>query len=169
MSNLIPSILGFIQGIGTEQGCVNQTSLVPAEHNSSILIAVTELVAERTSPRFSVQVFFFIISACIVTSFLAFVFLNFSSYAKRFYKDAANFGADTINWNEKSLEQAGLTFKERFEKYSLIVVVFVVNFFYYGVLPGLQSYAVLPYGDRPFFLAINLSKSTPLSSHASSK
>ena len=39
---------------------------------------------------------------------------------------------------------------------ALISISFFISFFMYGVLPGIQSYSTLPYGELPFHLSINL-------------
>ena len=161
MSSLVPSVLGFIQGIGSDNGCTNQTNILPAHNFSSEIIEQT-LVDHRTSPRFSVQVFFFIISFVIVLSIVDFAVLNFTKYAKREYKKSANL--DINDKDSVDISHRVLTPKEKFEKIALIVIVFLVNFFYYGVMPGLQSYATLPYSDQTYFMSVNLSKSICLKS-----
>jgi riboflavin transporter 2 len=49
------------------------------------------------------------------------------------------------------------SFFERNDKKILLTLIFFVSFFCYGVLPGLQSYSTLPYGNNVFNLAVNLS------------
>lgn len=55
---------------------------------------------------------------------------------------------NTINQNYKSI---------RNEKIILLSYVFWLSFICYGVLPGLQSYSTLPYGNSVFNYAVNLS------------
>ena len=50
---------------------------------------------------------------------------------------------------------------ESCEVATLLSMVFTTSFIGYGLIPGLQTFSVLPYGARPFNLAVNLSKSRP--------
>ncbi len=39
-----------------------------------------------------------------------------------------------------------------------LIISFIISFFLYGILLGLQSYSTLSYGNRAFYLSINLGK-----------
>jgi hypothetical protein len=46
---------------------------------------------------------------------------------------------------------------DKMEKIVLNFYIFIVSFICYGVLPGLQSYSTLPYGNDVFNYAVNVS------------
>ena len=46
----------------------------------------------------------------------------------------------------------------KIEKTILLSIIFCVSFICYGILPGLQSYSTLPYGNDVFNYSVNLSK-----------
>jgi hypothetical protein len=46
----------------------------------------------------------------------------------------------------------------KLEKIILLSIIFCVSFICYGILPGLQSYSTLPYGNDVFNYSVNLSK-----------
>ena len=50
------------------------------------------------------------------------------------------------------------TKEEKREMIILLTLVFMLSFGNYGVLPGLQTYSTLPYGNEIFNYAVNLSK-----------
>ena len=47
---------------------------------------------------------------------------------------------------------------ERREISTLLTLIFMLSFICYGVLPGLQPYSTLPYGNDIYNYAVNLSK-----------
>jgi hypothetical protein len=48
--------------------------------------------------------------------------------------------------------------EEAFEIKILLIMVFIVTFIFYGIMPGMLSYSTIPYGIQFFHLAVNLSK-----------
>ena len=51
-----------------------------------------------------------------------------------------------------------LDFSEKRELAILLSLIFMMSFICYGILPGLQPYSTLPYGNDIYSYAVNLSK-----------
>lgn len=68
LSGLVPSALGLVQGVGGDPDCVNETVNPGTGH---------EVVALYGPPRFSVGIFFGILSALLCCSGVAFTLLHF--------------------------------------------------------------------------------------------
>jgi hypothetical protein len=64
----------------------------------------------------------------------------------------ANANNDQINGTIKNMNNSN-----QFEIVILHLCTFIIAFFLYGFLPGLQSYSTLPYDINTFYLSINLS------------
>lgn len=171
-SNLIPSILGLIQGIGQDKGCFN-TTITKFNNETNETFYEIQLEHIRSQPRFSILVYYLIIAALILISIVAFTVLVFTEFARKHYRSKETEAAAavaTVNAENKTKEmkislskRVYLNISKRFTKYELeklyiLFLTFLVNFFYYGIMPGLQSYSNLPYGDQTFFLSVNLSK-----------
>lgn len=71
MGGLITAMLGLIQGVGGEPECVNNTII------NSTGEQLREFQAVYPSPRFSVNVFYFILFTILCTTFVAFLTLHF--------------------------------------------------------------------------------------------
>ena len=158
ISSSIPSLIVFFQGSSDHQiSCqnFNQTN-----NASTIQIA--------NNSNFSVSTFFLIVAVLMFIFFICFILID-TRYADKKaqanepeivifedLKENENFLSAN---NRRHLEVDVKTniFKEnKCEKFSLISISFFIAFFMYGVLPGIQSYSTLPYGELPFHLSINL-------------
>lgn len=133
ISSSVPSLLIFFQNIpNNEYFCSNQTS------NSNL--------------SFSVSSFFGMIDLFLVCCFISFVVLN-----KRRHKISKSPIVLQNSKNEsEEFIQLKKTDKTKSIKIILYIIIFIVSFLIYGVLPGLQTYSTLPYGDSAFNLSINL-------------
>lgn len=158
LAALVPSALSLTQGLGQNPGCYNSTD---SETNETVLFPI-DIV-----PRYSVSVYFLLMFALLCISTLSFTMLNFSrvainerknSKAKQEanslseLKDEKKLSQDTIkNDSQMPLQINDDLFvnvsNDSKEKLLLYVFTFFLSFFCYGVLPGLQSYSTLPYGN----------------------
>lgn len=150
LSSLIPGVLAMIQGIESEsKNCVNETLF----GNSTKIATITN------GPNFSVSVYFILMFVILIISMLAFTALNFTQVAKNARKSHLNEAilSDLDNSLDTISEVVEPIKENRKEIYVLLVITFLGSFINYGYLPGLLSYSTLPYGNRIFHLAINLS------------
>ncbi|CAF0807026.1 unnamed protein product [Adineta ricciae] len=145
LTSLIPSILASIQGVGGEAIC-RENSTYP----------------EYSSPRFSVQVYFWTFVGIILLSLIAFLLLEFSSISKT---------QRTFNVMEFSVEtsltpdsQTTSLHMSKKHYYILLAFGFLSSIIIYGILPSIGTYAVLPYSQRAYYISsLILPISNPLS------
>lgn len=177
LSGLIPALVALIQGVGVVQ-CKNAT----ANANLSIVNYTEgtsgELEAHYQPANFSVQVFFLFLSIMMAMCLGAFVMLNYYPAVVQEHKCEKYLGnakhqekADiSLTLQNHPAEQTpmlehpeGPTNKPRstFGKgtYNRVEVVFIfvvlawVNALTNAVLPSVQSYSCLPYGNQAYHLA----------------
>ncbi|XP_070604853.1 solute carrier family 52, riboflavin transporter, member 3 isoform X2 [Erythrolamprus reginae] len=171
LSGFIPAIFALVQGAGIAS-CVR----VPAptsEANSSSLNATEVMETRYSPPNFSSLVFFLILSAMMLFCLVAFFFLN--RQAKSWEQSTQNLCSSQITLNSVQKFPAG---KEEAadgkrvgeENHGVEKVTYTVSklaFIYFlvawlnaltnGVLPSVQSYSCLPYGNLAYHLAATLS------------
>lgn len=165
---VIPSFLALIQGAGEDAMCHNITI-----GNETTLQQVDII------PIFSVSNYFRIIFVFLALSSAAFILMNCLDL-KRHQHDT-NAKTNTISHNNhhhdidsNDVDQTSSKLLEsehgevikivksdksnntRREKFILYALNFLITFFYYGVLPGLQSYSTIPYGKLNLFLSLKL-------------
>lgn len=162
MSSLIPSLIVIFQGISKNMDvCQNVTKL-------NIQFNKTEYYLEPTKPisYFSVSVFFFIIFVFTFLSLCSFILLNSKFVSKQNQQVCIlenskieiniNTGEDVTFLNPTTDSSTGSDKKNNLDIKILLLVIFFISFFMYGVLPGLQSYSTLSYSHSAFNLSINL-------------
>jgi riboflavin transporter 2 len=154
LTSLIPSVLASIQGVGGEPIC-RENSTYP----------------EYSSPRFSVQTYFWIFSGLILFSLFAFLILEFSSIAKP-YRTKLNYASSTIANSDEipmSSEPISITSRTHLPMtkkcyYALLLIGFLTSIILFGILPSIGTYAVLPYSQRAYYISsLVLPISSPLS------
>jgi len=170
---LVPSLIAMFQGLGEEKGCRNVTSLEKTENNFTNLIEYsnkTVLEPIPLDPVFGVSTYLRIIFSIRVLSFIAFVLLNVTEFARKEHKEnicEANTSNEPCEEQDKECKKSLMEETSyinqsdhgdhRFEKVLFYLINFLITFFLYGVLTGLQSYSSLPYGNNVFHISINLS------------
>lgn len=175
---VIPSFLAIVQGVGDDATCHNVT-----------IGNITSLEVQEPVPIFSVSNYFRIIFVFLAFSSLAFILINcldldrhrHTSQKKKTKKKTNNeqiaddkttpdetsnklIEPTAIEKDEEEEEETGSKKLENTqhsarEKLILFALNFLITFFYYGILPGIQSYSTIPYGSNVFHLSINLSNS----------
>ncbi|CAF0955328.1 unnamed protein product [Brachionus calyciflorus] len=161
---LIPSLVAIIQGLGDDLGCKNVTIQIEKKDNFSNIYFVNETIQEAIPlrPIFSVSTYFQIIFCFLLMSLIAFILLNCLKIAKD-QNDSRAKKNDNLCVNEFEnplLHKSNLPTIQTDhlkEKILLLSLNFFITFFFYGILPGVQSYSTLPYGNNVFHLSINLS------------
>jgi len=189
MSGLLPSVAALIQGVGEQSyQCKTNTKVVNTTVQSNYITKnVTEIIPEyfQTEPLFSAKIFFFIISAMMLSSFIAYVILvriinkteNSSTLEddmKVIYNNSDsvlenitvenngdNMRHDEIsaddNENNNALVESEISSQSWKTVIYLLVINSIINGISNGVLPAIQSYACLPYGDNIYHLTLSLS------------
>lgn len=140
LSGFIPSVAGLIQGIGSEPECVNKTIF---SNNSS---TSNSSVPEYKEPNFSVSSFMLLLCGVLCVSLTAFTILHFC-YRKRF----------SLEKNLEKSQEATLS-----KQITLIQVTFLLIFMALsnalsnGIIPSIQPYSCLPYGNLAYNLTIRI-------------
>ena len=82
MCGFLPSMVGLIQGIGSDPDCRNVSSVVTNE-TTGVNTTEYNVWPSYEPPLFSVENFFVFLLCMLVVSCISFSFLNFSNYCKR--------------------------------------------------------------------------------------
>jgi len=160
----LPTLIAFAQGVGGEAQCFrnNQTGNFEPIYSK---------------PRFSVSVFFYLVTGIIGISLFAFMLLRFTSIVRLAKADDIIDRKNTIETYEMLLKaeeqvapirKASLSTPNSLTKkqYYILQSFNVVNSaILYGCLPTLITYSLLPYGQKAFYYcSILYPVSYPLSS-----
>ncbi|XP_022130033.2 riboflavin transporter 2-like [Pieris rapae] len=143
---LLPAILSLIQGIGGPPEC----RLSP-DGNS--------MEAIYPSARFDSTVFLCIVASICATSIISFFFLNnYSGFddervSQDEKKELAKENTEVAEESQTQVSQESML-----DSYwvGLFILMAVINMFFNGLMPSLQTYSCLPYGRRAFHLAVTL-------------
>lgn len=161
LSGFLTSIVTLAQGVGGVPQCIPTNSTDGPKFESF-----------STPPRFGTRVFFLFVFAMFVISAIAFVLLNKLKMCKREY--AAGTVTDGNDYKyEKSkdiditpttdADEQGTPVTEDFKELSslnyrfLMILQGVICLLGNGVIPGIQSYSCLPYGNTAYHLTVTLS------------
>ncbi|XP_071383568.1 solute carrier family 52, riboflavin transporter, member 3-B [Centroberyx affinis] len=182
LSGLVPALVALIQGVGVVH-CQNATVAVVANQtvDNSTMGGDGQLEAIYQPANFSAQVFFLFLSAMMVVCLVAFVLLNHHPAVARERKSDLYFSGDLapgkreqdLSLHTKTAEQKPMISpleggrRERRSSfgtgtYSSAEVVFIfvvlawVNALTNAVLPSVQSYSCLPYGNQAYHLAATM-------------
>lgn len=179
LSGLVPALVALIQGVGVVH-CENVTlSANNTANNSTTLNG--ELQAIYQPSKFSAQIFFLFLSAMMVVCLVAFILLNCHPAVTRERINNLYYDTDLaqekreqgLSLHAQSPEQKPMISPQeaaRWEPrssfgrgtYSNCEVVFIfivlawVNALTNAVLPSVQSYSCLPYGNQAYHLAATM-------------
>lgn len=180
LSGLIPAVVALIQGVGVVQ-CKNATINANVSMDNASWGANNELVADYQPANFSAQVFFLFLSVMMAVCLGAFLMLNYHpSVAKEckrdhYLDDEMHGGKADINLsmqnpapeqkpmleppddlvNEPRSSFGKGTYSTA-EVFFIFVVLAWVNALTNAVLPSVQSYSCLPYGNQAYHLATTM-------------
>ncbi|KAM6924620.1 solute carrier family 52, riboflavin transporter, member 3-A [Xenentodon cancila] len=170
LSGFIPGVVALAQGVGISK-CVNSSQ----NHTNW---GMWSLQTEYLQPNFTTEVFFFFLAAMMCVSFAAFVALNrlprtFELSTENLVQDTVasyssgldNPGAQTDEGVEKSPERgtAEQRHLQAYPKHSMYELTYIyllvvwVNAATNGVLPSVQTYSCIPYGNLAYHLSAALS------------
>ncbi len=101
---LVPAVVGIIQGVGEVPDCQNRTVV---SYNETTLTNSTsyQIVPVYPDPKFSVQAFFIMMSCIMVLSGVAFTLIHYLPYFKRKRLDNPGQNDVTIDQNDVAIEE----------------------------------------------------------------
>ncbi|XP_026202682.1 riboflavin transporter 2 [Anabas testudineus] len=178
VSGLLPALVALIQGVGVVH-CTNSTQSFNDSYNSS---KTTDLQAQYQPANFSVEVFFFVLSAMMLVCLVAFLLLNYHPAVAREHHNGryTNGVKEKSHKNRKQIEQKPMmdpyrpeNQKQRssfgtgayswMEVFYIFVILAWANALTNVVLPSVQSYSCMPYGNNPYHLSATMAAvSNPL-------
>ncbi|XP_059363291.1 solute carrier family 52, riboflavin transporter, member 3-B [Carassius carassius] len=181
LSGLVPALVALIQGVGVVH-CKNASVNVNFSMGNSSWGFDGKLQAHYQPANFSTQGFFLFLSAMMMVCLGAFLLLNFHPAVAREHKSKGYIDdsqrVEKIDMsqapnNETPEQRPMLDFPEgpeitrrslfgkgtysRTELVYIFVVLAWVNALTNAVLPSVQSYSCLPYGNQAYHLAATLS------------
>lgn len=173
VSGLLPSLVALIQGAGVVH-CINSTQAVNYTLNIPNGSVTSDLLAQYQPANFSTEVFFFFLSAMMLVCLGAFLLLNYHpSVAREQPNSRYTNGVKQKTKNRELVEQKPMMDPYRPENqkprssfgtgsYSWMEVFYIfgilvwVNALSNTVLPSVQSYSCMPYGNNAYHLSASL-------------
>ncbi|XP_039976821.1 riboflavin transporter 2 [Xiphias gladius] len=181
VSGLLPAIVALIQGVGVVH-CINSTQSLNHTLNSSNHSMTSDLRAQYQPANFSAEVFFFFLSAMMLVCQVAFLLLNYHpAVARENPSDQYTNGLkEKSQRNRKWAEQKPMMdpyrpsnqkrrsgFGTGAYSWMQVIYIFVIlawtNALTNVVLPSVQSYSCMPYGNSAYHLSATMAAvSNPL-------
>lgn len=171
VSGLLPALVALIQGVGVVH-CINSTQ---SQQNSSISSVMSDLRAQYQPANFSVEVFFFFLSAMMLVCLVAFLLLNYHpSVARqhpngRYANKVKEKSQKNREWaeqrpmmdphrpaNESSRSSFGTGSYSWMQVFYIFVILAWANALTNVVLPSVQSYSCMPYGNNAYHLSATM-------------
>ncbi|XP_060798651.1 riboflavin transporter 2-like [Neoarius graeffei] len=170
LSGLIPAVVALIQGVGVMQ-CVNSTqNFSPNETINGSLDSTNYLIPHYLPANFSAQAFFIFLAAMMFVTLVAFLLLNkLPTVAQEHSISLKSQGAmrksDFVEEKKSPEQKPMMNSRNGIQKFSgmfgkgtytraQIVYIFInlawVNALTNSVLPSVQSYSCLPYGNHAY-------------------
>ncbi|CAL1283759.1 unnamed protein product [Larinioides sclopetarius] len=175
LSGPVSGVIAMAQGVGGYADCRNVTVNTTTENGTS-----TDYVLQPyyPPPRFSPNIFFGILSAQMLISWIAFILLSSLPQAKRErvpltpvsrpsnpalaenFQSSSTSGDFSTSIEKPSLSQQCLLGKPGLSKthyYLLLAIQGFLSTIHNGVLLSIQTYSCLPYGSIAYHLTVTLS------------
>ncbi|CAF1414483.1 unnamed protein product [Rotaria sordida] len=157
LTMIIPSLLAIVQGNG-QLTCVSSA-------NNNIILNVSTIAIYKTA-RFSVSVYFLCIFLILVTSFIAFVLLQWTKIAQNSTQDTTKESMMLETNDANTLDiviDSDTTIKSSRHKLTpLFYILLLLGSFYtssiiFGMVFSISAYVLMPYGHQIFYLGTILS------------
>jgi hypothetical protein len=161
-SALIPAVLALIQGVSTSESCERRVVLVKQINDktqNTFLQYQSMLKPIKLEPNFSAFNYFMLLFIINMLGTLFFVLIDNLPYVEQFSKKSTLQTDTTANELECEVYEQDTNLDPKAEKVLLLAMNFLITFFFFGFMPGIQSYSTLPYGNVVYSWSINLSKS----------
>ncbi|XP_057686247.1 solute carrier family 52, riboflavin transporter, member 3-A [Corythoichthys intestinalis] len=164
LSGFIPAVVALAQGVGVAK-CVNATQAMSRNQTGG------NLQTEYLPPNFSTEVFFFFLTVMMCISLAAFIALNrlrlpthenlmassVASVCSGLDNPAVDVDPQELKWQNE--EENHLPEEPDHSVYQLTFIYFLVvwvNGATNGVLPSVQTYSCMPYGNLAYHLSASL-------------
>lgn len=181
VSGLLPALVAMIQGVGVVH-CVNSTQSLHHTLNSTNSSVAFALRAQYQPANFSAEVFFFFLSAMMLVCLVAFLLLNYHpSVARehpnsRYTNGVKEKSQKNRNWveqksmmdpyrptNQKRRSSFGSGSYSWMQVFYIFAILAWANALTNVVLPSVQSYSCMPYGNNAYHLSATMAAvSNPL-------
>lgn len=181
VSGLLPALVALIQGVGVVH-CINSTQSLNHTLNASNGSLTSDLQAQYQPANFSAEVFFFFLSAMMLVCLVAFLLLNYHpSVARenpnsRYTNGVKEKSQKNRKWaekkpmmdpyrptNQKRRSSFGTGSYSWTQVFYIFAILAWVNALTNVVLPSVQSYSCMPYGNNAYHLSATMSAvSNPL-------
>lgn len=164
LTGFLPAIIALVQGVGGNAECIP---------NNSTELDAPEFISHTADPAFNTKVYYLIVFGIVLASFIAFILLDMLPSIKQEYAAVTivhgnNYVYTTDKIQEEHSQQTEKlpvadTDKPEFKQLSqknfklLLILLGVVCVFSNAILPSIQSYSNLPYGNVAYHLAVTLS------------
>ncbi|XP_068567504.1 riboflavin transporter 2 [Cebidichthys violaceus] len=174
LSGLLPALVALIQGVGVVH-CINSTGSFNHTLNSSDSSVTFDLRAQYQPANFSAEVFFFFLSAMMLVCLVAFLLLNYHpSVARerpsgRYTNGRKEKSERDRKWAEQkpmmdpyrpASQKRRSSFGTGSYSWTQVFYIFVIlawaNALTNVVLPSVQSYSCLPYGNNTYHLSATM-------------
>lgn len=172
VSGLLPALVALIQGVGVVH-CMNSTQSANSS-NSSVML---DLQAQYQPANFSAEVFFFFLSAMMLVCLAAFLLLNYHPSVAREHSTGRHTKSQkSRQWaeqkpmmdpyrpaNQKSRSSFGTGSYNWMQVFYIFAILAWTNALTNVVLPSVQSYSCMPYGNKIYHLSATMAAvSNPL-------
>lgn len=166
LSGLIPALVAMVQGVGIME-CVNASQIIRSNETQLRYLNASErnidyLVPHYHPANFSVEAYFFFLTAMMVVCLVAFLLLNYhpaviqerpDTKPDSSWKNRRNEQKPMIG-SQKGLEEPRSKFGSGRYTWLQVVYIYVtlawVNALTNTLLPSVMSYSCLPYGNQAF-------------------
>uniref|UniRef100_A0A8C7WZN1 Riboflavin transporter n=1 Tax=Oryzias sinensis TaxID=183150 RepID=A0A8C7WZN1_9TELE len=157
LSGLVPALVALVQGVGVVD-CENATLHGDTSTGNSSSAGSGELIAKYQPAKFSVQVFFVLLSIMMVVSLVAFILLNHHPAVARDRKREQYFFEDQEN---KKREQSLSLHAQTPEQKPMLGPLEGArgeprSSFGKGTYSNLETFSCLPYGNKAYHLAATM-------------
>ncbi|AWP21337.1 putative riboflavin transporter 2-like [Scophthalmus maximus] len=182
VSGLLPALVALIQGVGVVH-CINTTRALNHTLDSSSGPVTSDLQAQYQPANFSVEVFFYVLSAMMLVSLAAFLLLNYHPAVAREHPGGRHKNGSEEeaqkgrNWAEQkpmmdpyrpeANQKRRSSFGSGTYSWTQVLYIFAIlawaNALTNVVLPSVQSYSCMPYGNNAYHLSATMAAvSNPL-------
>lgn len=169
VSGLLPALVALIQGVGVVH-CINSTQFLNHTLNSSDSSVTFDLQAQYQPANFSAEVFFFFLSAMMLVCLVAFLLLNCHPSVAREHpgsrytngvrekcqRDRKPMMEPYRPENQKRRSSFGTGSYSWAQVFYIFVILGWANALTNVVLPSVQSYSCLPYGNNVYHLSATM-------------
>ncbi|XP_070702707.1 riboflavin transporter 2 [Pempheris klunzingeri] len=180
VSGLLPALVALFQGVGVVH-CINSTQSLNHTLNTSNSALTYNFQAQYQPANFSAEVFFFFLSAMMLVCLVAFLLLNYHPSVAREHPSGRYInGVKEKSQDRRRAEQrfvmdpyrpANQKYRSSFgtgsyswmQVFYIFVILAWTNALTNVVLPSVQSYSCMPYGNHVYHLSATMAAlSNPL-------